>query len=67
LEFLSSLYPRKATKQYLRRLKKVQKTLGVINDAAAALRLAGELAQERIDLTIAVAALARTEEDASRG
>jgi triphosphatase len=66
LEFLSSLYPRKATKRYLQRLKKLQETLGAINDAAAALRLAEELAEDRIDLTIAVAAFAKTEEDASR-
>ena len=64
LEFLSSLYPRKATKRYLRPLKNLQKTLGIINDAAAALRLADELAEERVELTIAVASLART--DASR-
>ena len=64
LEFLSSLYPGKATKRYLRPLKNLQKSLGIINDAAAALRLADELAQERVELTIAVAALART--DASR-
>ena len=61
---LSLLYPRKATKRYLRPLKNLQKTLGTINDAAAALRLADELALERVELTIAVAVLART--DASR-
>ena len=61
LEFLSSLYPRKATKRYLRPLKNLQKSLGTINDAAVALRLADELAQERVELTIAVAAIARTD------
>jgi triphosphatase len=61
LEFLSSLYPRKATKRYLRPLKNLQKSLGIINDAAVALRLADELAQERVELTIAVAAIARTD------
>jgi CHAD domain-containing protein len=66
LESLSSLYPRKTVKRYLRPLKSLQKTLGAINDAAVALRLAEELAQERIDVAIGVAALARTEENASR-
>ena len=61
LEFLSSLYPRKATKRYLRPLKNLQKSLGIINDAAVALRRADELAQERVELTIAVAAIARTD------
>lgn len=67
LEFLSSLYPRKTTKQYLRRLEKLQKTLGVINDAAMGLRLAEELTKERIDLTVAVAALARTQKETNCG
>jgi triphosphatase len=66
IEFLSSIYPQKATKRYLRPIKNLQKTLGIINDAAAALRLAEQLSQERIDLTIAAAALARTEDRASR-
>jgi hypothetical protein len=48
--------PRTAAVRALRRLKKLQETLGVINDAATGLRLAEELAQERIDLTIGVAA-----------
>jgi hypothetical protein len=46
LEFLSSLYPRKATQRYLRSLKNLQKSLGIINDAAVARRLADELAQD---------------------
>ena len=66
LEFLSSLYPRKATKRYLRPLKNLQKSLGIINDAAVALRLADELAQERVELTIAVAAIARKTRAATR-
>ena len=66
LEFLSSLYPRKATKRYLRPLKNLQKTLGIINDAAGALRLADELAEERVELTIAVAAIAGMTRAATR-
>jgi triphosphatase len=66
IEFLSSIHPQKVTKRYLRPIKKLQKTLGIINDAAAALRLDEQLSQERIDLTIAAAALARTEDRASR-
>jgi len=39
IEFLASLYPRKAVKRFDKRLKTLQKSLGVINDGATATRL----------------------------
>jgi CHAD domain-containing protein len=44
VEFVAAFYPRKAVKRYLRQLKGLQKSLGVINDAAVAIRLAEDLA-----------------------
>jgi triphosphatase len=58
LEFLESIYPRKKAKRFLRRLKKLQKVLGEINDAAMATRLAESLtADDHLELAPSVAAI----------
>jgi triphosphatase len=59
VEFLSSCYSRKDVKHFLRPMKDLQKTLGAINDAATAIRLTEELAEQRTELMLAVAALAK--------
>jgi triphosphatase len=65
VEFLSSFYPGKAAKAFLRRLKKLQKSLGLVNDAAAAITRAEQLADDgRADLAVAVGALALSQERA---
>jgi CHAD domain-containing protein len=66
VEFLSSLYHGKPVRRFARPLKALQKTLGRINDAAAAVRLAHHLVQERIGLAAATSTLARIQEQASR-
>ena len=67
VEFLSSLYPRKSVKAFLRPLKKLQRGLGTVNDSATAIRLAEQLAREgRADLGVATGALARSREQATR-
>ena len=45
VEYVAAFYPRKAVKRYLRRLEALQESLGVINDAAVAIRLAEDLAK----------------------
>jgi inorganic triphosphatase YgiF len=45
-EFFRSLYGRKATRKYLRRLRAFQDSLGALNDAAVAKRLVAGLALE---------------------
>ena len=68
VEFLQSLYRPKATKQFLRRLKKLQDALGEINDAAMATRLAEALAADKhLELAPSVAALSLNRERAARG
>jgi len=58
VEFVSSLYPRKEIKRFLKRLKGLQKALGAINDSAMAIRLAEELAHGRLELALPVSVLA---------
>jgi triphosphatase len=67
VEFVGSFYPGKAVKRFLKPLKKLQQSLGVINDSATAVRFAERLAQEgRLDLAMAVARLAHVwERDAA--
>jgi len=61
VEYLASLYPQKAVKAYVKRCKALQKSLGAINDAATAIRLAEGLSEGgRADLAGAVGALARS-------
>jgi inorganic triphosphatase YgiF len=68
VEFLQSLYRPKATKRFLRRLKKLQDALGEINDAAMATRLAEALAADKhLELASSVAALSLNRERAARG
>jgi triphosphatase len=60
VEYLAPLYPHKAVKAYVRRCKDVQQSLGAINDAAAATRLAEGLAEgNRVDLAAALGVLAQ--------
>ena len=67
IEFVASLYPRKAVKRHLKRLKALQKSLGVINDAATATKLAEHLAGGgHLELGVPVGALAQSREQASR-
>ena len=67
VEFLTSLYPKKRVKRLLEPMKALQKSLGVINDAATATRLAEELAGGgHLELGVPVGALARSLEHASR-
>ncbi len=67
VEFLASLYPKKAVKRLVKRMKALQQSLGVINDAATATRLAGRLAGGgHLELGVPVGALAGSREDASR-
>ena len=67
VEFLGSLYSPKPVKRFLKPLKKLQQSLGVINDSATAVRFAERLAEEeRVDLPVAVARLAHVwEHDAA--
>jgi triphosphatase len=65
VEFLSSSYSRKDVKRFLRPVKDLQKTLGAINDAATAIRLTGDLAEQRTELTLAAAALAKNQDQTS--
>jgi triphosphatase len=66
VEFLASLYPKKAVKRLVKRIKALQKVLGVINDAAMAKRLAEQLAGGGyLELGVPVGALARSREHAS--
>jgi triphosphatase len=67
VEFVSSLYPRKRVKRFLRRLKNLQNSLGVINDAAVATRLAEQLAGDgHVELGAPVGAVALSRERARR-
>ena len=43
-EFFASLYPRRRTKMFIRRLQQLQDTLGELNDIAVARRLLGDTA-----------------------
>jgi CHAD domain-containing protein len=65
VEFLSSCYSRKEVKRFLRPMKDLLKTLGAVNDAATTIRLAEELAEQRTELTLAVAALAKNQDQTS--
>ena len=65
VEFLSSSYSRKEVKRFLRPVKDLQKALGAINDAATAIRLAEDLAEQRTELTLAAAALAKNQDQTS--
>ena len=68
VEFLQSLYRPKATKRFLRRLKKLQDALGEINDAAMATRLAEALAADKhLELAPSVAAISSSQGRAARG
>ena len=67
VEFLASLYPKKPVKRLVKRMKALQQSLGVINDAATATRLAERLAGGgHLELGVPVGALARSREGASR-
>jgi len=67
VEFLASLYPPKAVKRFIKRLKNLQKRLGVINDGATATRLAERLAGTgHFELGPPVGALAMNGEQAYR-
>jgi len=67
VEFLASLYPKKAVKRLVKRMKALQQSLGVINDAATATELAKRLAGGgHLELGDPVGALAWSREDASR-
>lgn len=67
VEFLASLYPKKAVKRLVKRMKALQKSLGVINDAATGTRLAEQLAGGgHLELGVPVGALAQSRERASR-
>ncbi len=68
VEFLESISPRKKAKRFLRRLKKLQKVLGQINDAAMATRLAESLAADNhLELGPSVAAISLRQGRAARG
>jgi triphosphatase len=67
VEYVAAFYPRKAVKRYLRRLEALQDSLGVINDAAVAIRLAEDLAKgNRVKLGAPLAMLAASRKHASR-
>ena len=67
IEFLASLYPGKSVKRLVKRVKALQKTLGVINDGAMATRLAEDLARGgHLELGVPVGALASNRENARR-
>ncbi len=57
--------PKLERRRFLRPVKDLQKTLGAINDAATAIRLAEELAEQRTELTLAAAALAKNQDQTS--
>lgn len=66
-EFVASLYPRKAVKRFLRPIKRLQETLGVINNSATATRLAVQLAGGgHLELGVPVGALAANRDEARR-
>lgn len=66
VEFVGSLYPQKAVRRFTKRLKALQKSLGVINDAAVTTSLAEQLAKSgHIELGGPVGALALSREHAS--
>lgn len=72
IEFLESIFPPKKAKRFLGRLKKLQKVLGEINDAAMATRLAEGLAADKhLELAPSVAAISssrgRAAQDAMKG
>ena len=67
IEFLASLYPPKPVKRFVKRLKNLQKRLGVINDGATATRLAERLAGTgHFELGPPIGALAISRERARR-
>jgi CHAD domain-containing protein len=67
IEFVAAFYPRKDVKRYLRQLKGLQKSLGVINDAAVAIRLGEDLTRGNpAALGARLAVLAASREQASR-
>jgi triphosphatase len=67
VEFLESIFSPKKAKRFLRRLKKLQKALGEINDAAMATRLAeGLAAHKHLELAPSVAAISSSRERAAR-
>ncbi len=67
VEFVASLYPKKAVKRLVKRIKALQKSLGVINDAATATQLGERLAGGgHLELGVPVGALAQSREQASR-
>jgi triphosphatase len=67
VEFVASLYPRKPVKRFVRRLKDLQESLGTINDASMATRLAQQLAGGgHAGLGILVGALAVSSDRARR-
>ena len=67
IEFVASLYPRKAVKRFMKRIKGLQETLGVINDSATATRLAEQLAGGgHLELGVPVGALAASRDEARR-
>jgi CHAD domain-containing protein len=67
VEFLQSIFPPKRAKRFLRRLKKLQKALGEINDAAMATRLAEGLAADKhLELAPSVAAICSSQRRAAR-
>ena len=67
IEFVGSLYKRKAVKRFVKRLKGLQKSLATINDAAMATTLAEQLAgRGHAELGVPVGALAVSREHASR-
>ena len=61
------LYPRKAVKRFMKRIKGLQETLGVINNSATATRLAEQLAGGgHLELGVPVGALAASRDEARR-
>src|SRR5262249_36493669 len=67
VEFVTSLYPRKDVKRFVKPLKALQKSLGVINDAAMATRRGEELARGgRFELDVPVGVLASSRVKTSR-
>jgi triphosphatase len=60
VEYMAPLYPGKALNAFLKRCRAVQKTLGVINDAATATRRAHQLTEGRTDLAAAAGAVAQS-------
>lgn len=65
VEFLSPCHSKKEVKRFLRPMKELLKTLSALNDAATAIRLSEELAEQRAELTLAVAALAKNQDTTS--